>query len=162
MKYFCLFFARGCCPYGWECEYLHALPDASCVLPDNSKDCFARDKFADYRDDMGGVGSFQRINRTLYIGRVKELGSGAETEEMVRRHFREWGEIEFSEYISSILSLISPSTISLLSAVVDSLPASLSLSGWLLPSHTSICHLLSSSLWKPPFPFRFRCSPISD
>jgi hypothetical protein len=98
MKYFCLFFARGCCPYGWECEYLHALPDASCVLPDNSKDCFARDKFADYRDDMGGVGSFQRINRTLYIGRVKELGSGPETEEMVTRHFREWGDIEHSEF----------------------------------------------------------------
>ena len=44
------------------------LPDASTALPDTSKDCFARDKFADYRDDMGGVGSFQRQNRTLYIG----------------------------------------------------------------------------------------------
>lgn len=94
VKYCCLFFARGCCPYGWECEYLHILPDASTALPDTSKDCFARDKFADYRDDMGGVGSFQRQNRTLYIGRIKETGTGPETEEVVRRHFREWGEIE--------------------------------------------------------------------
>ncbi|KAI0787566.1 pre-mRNA-splicing factor CWC2 [Fomes fomentarius] len=94
MKYCCLFFARGCCPYGWECEYLHMLPDASTALPDTSKDCFARDKFADYRDDMGGVGSFQRQNRTLYIGRIKETGTGVETEEVVRRHFKEWGEIE--------------------------------------------------------------------
>ncbi|KAH9928357.1 uncharacterized protein B0H18DRAFT_1084523 [Fomitopsis serialis] len=93
-KYCCLFFARGCCPYGWECEYLHMLPDVSTSLPDTSKDCFARDKFADYRDDMGGVGSFQRQNRTLYIGRIKETGTGVETEEVVRRHFKEWGQIE--------------------------------------------------------------------
>ncbi|KAK7031171.1 Pre-mRNA-splicing factor [Paramarasmius palmivorus] len=94
MRYCCLFFARGCCPYGWECEYLHQLPDPDNALPDSSKDCFARDKFADYRDDMGGVGSFNRQNRTLYVGRIKETGTGLETEEVVRRHFKEWGEIE--------------------------------------------------------------------
>ena len=104
VKYCCLFFARGCCPYGWECEYLHMLPDASTALPDTSKDCFARDKFADYRDDMGGVGSFQRQNRTLYIGRIKETGTGAETEEGVRRHFKEWGEIEKSAFLPLTLS----------------------------------------------------------
>lgn len=98
VKYCCLFFSRGCCPYGWECEYLHTLPDASTNLPDSSKDCFARDKFSDYRDDMGGVGSFARQNRTLYVGRIKETGTGVETEEVVRRHFREWGEIEKSEF----------------------------------------------------------------
>ena len=94
MKYCCLFFARGCCPYGWECEYLHVLPEPGNAKPDSSKDCFARDKFADYRDDMGGVGSFNRQNRTLYIGRIKETGTGPETEEVVIRHFREWGTIE--------------------------------------------------------------------
>ncbi|KAF9484853.1 hypothetical protein BDN70DRAFT_917447 [Pholiota conissans] len=94
MKYICLFFARGCCPYGWECEYRHTLPDSTDSMPDSSKDCFARDKFADYRDDMGGVGSFNRQNRTLYVGRIKETGNGQETEEVVTRHFREWGTIE--------------------------------------------------------------------
>lgn len=94
IRYCCLFFARGCCPYGYECEYLHLLPDPSTALPDTSKDCFARDKFADYRDDMGGVGSFTRHNRTLYIGRIKETGDGKETEEVVVRHFKEWGPIE--------------------------------------------------------------------
>ncbi|KAF7297295.1 Pre-mRNA-splicing factor CWC2 [Mycena indigotica] len=93
MKYTCLYFARGCCPYGWECDYLHALPDPDDQLPDTSKDCFAREKFADYRDDMGGVGSFNRQNRTLYVGRIKETGVGLETEEVVRRHFKEWGQI---------------------------------------------------------------------
>ena len=94
MKYCCLYFARGCCPYGYECNYRHRLPDPTQTLPDTAKDCFARDKFADYRDDMGGVGSFQRENRTLYIGRIKETGPGPDTEEVVRRHFSEWGEID--------------------------------------------------------------------
>ncbi|KAK7682506.1 hypothetical protein QCA50_014306 [Cerrena zonata] len=94
VKYCCLFFARGCCPYGWECEYLHTLPDPFTALPETSKDCFARDKFSDYRDDMGGVGSFARQNRTLYVGRIKETGTGPETEEVVKRHFKEWGDIE--------------------------------------------------------------------
>jgi len=94
MKYYCLFFSRGCCPYGYECEYLHVLPTDATLLPDNSKDCFAREKFSDYRDDMGGVGTFTRQNRTLYVGRIKEVGTGEETEETVRRHFKEWGEIE--------------------------------------------------------------------
>lgn len=96
VKYCCLFYARGCCPYGWECNFLHVLPDPNNALPDSSKDCFARDKFADYRDDMGGVGSFNRQNRTLYVGRIKETGPGPETEEIVNRHFKEWGEIERS------------------------------------------------------------------
>ena len=75
-------------------------------MPDSSKDCFARDKFADYRDDMGGVGSFNRQNRTLYIGRIKETGNGQETEEVVTRHFREWGTIERSEVSSFFFFLI--------------------------------------------------------
>ncbi|KAG8927617.1 Pre-mRNA-splicing factor [Tulasnella sp. 418] len=102
-KYTCLFFARGCCPYGYECNFLHKLPDPTVVLPDASKDCFARDKFSDYRDDMGGVGSFNRQNRTLYVGRIKETGNANETEEVVRRHFRMFGEIEKSEFSIRIL-----------------------------------------------------------
>lgn len=62
-------------------------------LPDSSKDCFAREKFSDYRDDMGGVGSFNRQNRTLYVGRIRETGNAADTEDVVRRHFGEFGKI---------------------------------------------------------------------
>ena len=107
MKYYCLFFSRGCCPYGYECEYLHTLPTNATLLPDNSKDCFAREKFSDYRDDMGGVGTFTRQNRTLYVGRIKEVGTGEETEETVRRHFKEWGEVEKSAF-ESTRSLVPP------------------------------------------------------
>lgn len=63
-KYCCIYFARGACPLGSECSFLHRLPPPTHVLPDAALDCFGRDKFADYRDDMGGVGSFGRVNRT--------------------------------------------------------------------------------------------------
>ncbi|KAF2446167.1 hypothetical protein P171DRAFT_430379 [Karstenula rhodostoma CBS 690.94] len=89
-SYFCLFFARGICPKGVDCEYLHRLPTVTDMFPSNV-DCFGRDKFSDYRDDMGGVGSFQRQNRTLYIGRVHVTD---DIEEIVARHFQEWGQVE--------------------------------------------------------------------
>ena len=89
-SYFCLFFAKGLCPRGQECEYLHRLPG----LFDNfdpNVDCFGRDKHSDYRDDMGGVGSFMRQNRTLYVGRIHVTD---DIEEIVARHFAEWGQVD--------------------------------------------------------------------
>ncbi|KAF3760169.1 hypothetical protein M406DRAFT_358520, partial [Cryphonectria parasitica EP155] len=68
-SYFCLFFARGICPKGQDCEYLHRLPTIHDLFNPNV-DCFGRDKHSDYRDDMGGVGSFLRQNRTIYVGRI--------------------------------------------------------------------------------------------
>ncbi|CAG8449348.1 10377_t:CDS:10 [Ambispora leptoticha] len=88
--YFCLFFARGCCPFGYECNYLHRIPDESDPV-DSTIDAFGRDKFNEYREDMGGVGSFNRENRTLYVGHIYIK---PEMEETVRKHFGEWGEIE--------------------------------------------------------------------
>ncbi|BGP14295.1 hypothetical protein JCM10213_007732 [Rhodosporidiobolus nylandii] len=90
-KYVCLFFARGCCPKGHECTFLHRLPSPSHVLPDAALDVFGREKHAGYRDDMGGVGSFNRQNRTLYVGKVRETRN---TAEVVEAHFEEFGEIE--------------------------------------------------------------------
>ncbi|OAP61319.1 hypothetical protein AYL99_03520 [Fonsecaea erecta] len=89
-SYFCLFFARGLCPKGHECQYLHRLPTIYDVFNPNV-DCFGRDKHSDYRDDMGGVGSFMRQNRTLYVGKIHVTD---DIEEVVARHFQEWGEIE--------------------------------------------------------------------
>ncbi|POV99581.1 hypothetical protein PSHT_13445 [Puccinia striiformis] len=90
--YCCLYFARGCCPYGSECSFLHRLPPPQSTLPDASLDVFGREKHSDYRDDMGGVGSFSRQNRTLYIGRLREINK--KTEDLVETNFQEWGEIE--------------------------------------------------------------------
>lgn len=89
-SYFCLFFAKGLCPRGQECEYLHRLPGLFDTFQPNS-DCFGRDKHSDYRDDMGGVGSFMRQNRTLYVGRIHVTD---DIEEIVARHFAEWGQVD--------------------------------------------------------------------
>lgn len=91
-SYFCLFFARGLCPRGADCEYLHRLPTVTDLFNPNV-DCFGRDKHSDYRDDMGGVGSFMRQNHTLYVGRIHVSD---DIEEIVARHFAEWGQIERS------------------------------------------------------------------
>jgi len=96
-SYFCLFFARGICPKGVDCEYLHRLPTVTDIFPSNI-DCFGRDKFSDYRDDMGGVGSFTRQNRTLYIGRVHVTD---DIEEIVARHFQEWGQVERTRVLTA-------------------------------------------------------------
>lgn len=74
--------------------YLHRLPGTHNILAPNV-DVFGRDKFSGYRDDMGGVGSFMRQNRTIYIGRIHVTD---DIEEIVARHFAEWGKIERSKY----------------------------------------------------------------
>ena len=79
----------SCCPHGCtrpqfspkldradrthssECNHLHRLP-AAAGISEQGRDIFGRDKHGDYRDDMGGVGSLQRVNRTLYVGRIIE------------------------------------------------------------------------------------------
>ncbi|PYI09973.1 hypothetical protein BO78DRAFT_394485 [Aspergillus sclerotiicarbonarius CBS 121057] len=96
-SYFCLFFARGVCPRGSECEYLHRLPTLHDLFNPNV-DCFGRDKFSDYRDDMGGVGSFTRQNRTLYVGRIHVTDN---IEEVVSRNFAEWGQIDRIRVLTS-------------------------------------------------------------
>lgn len=105
----CLFFARGCCPRGAECSFLHRLPRVH-EIEEQGVDVFGREKHGSFRDDMGGVGSMLRVNRTLYVGRIHEDDalrySGkrpAETAEeqrnspldrALRRHFGEWGELD--------------------------------------------------------------------
>ncbi|RGP68616.1 pre-mrna-splicing factor cwc2 [Fusarium longipes] len=89
-SFFCLRFARGICPKGQDCDFLHRLPGTYDHFNPNV-DCFGRDKFSDYRDDMGGVGSFMRQNRTVYVGRIHVTD---DIEEIVARHFAEWGPVE--------------------------------------------------------------------
>jgi hypothetical protein len=85
------------CPKGYECEYLHRLPTLHDLFNPNV-DCFGRDKFSDYRDDMGGVGSFMRQNRTLYVGRIHVTD---DIEEVVARHFAEWGQVDRIRVLTS-------------------------------------------------------------
>lgn len=89
-SYFCLYFARGICTNGSDCEFLHRLPTLFDIFRPNV-DLFGREKHGEYRDDMGGVGSFMRQNRTIYCGRIHVTD---DIEEIVARHFAEWGQVE--------------------------------------------------------------------
>ncbi|XP_028417917.1 pre-mRNA-splicing factor cwf2-like [Dendronephthya gigantea] len=90
--YFCIYFARGCCQHGSECGYYHLVPsDKDAKRIDMVHDIFGREKHKLHSDNMGGVGSFEKDCRTLYVGR---LGSHRELESLLWKEFGEWGEIE--------------------------------------------------------------------
>lgn len=76
---------------------MHRLPGLFDTFNPNV-DCFGRDKHSDYRDDMGGVGSFMRQNRTLYVGRIHVTD---DIEEVVARHFAEWGQIDRTRVLTA-------------------------------------------------------------
>lgn len=95
----CLYFARGCCYMGPNCRYYHRVPTAE----DNERlddlhDIFGRERFAQHRDDMSGVGSFTDDCRTLFVGdlKVHRVHPNAEekTEQLIRQQFGLWGPIE--------------------------------------------------------------------
>ncbi|EAL65208.1 pre-mRNA-splicing factor cwc2 [Dictyostelium discoideum AX4] len=98
---FCCYFARGKCINGADCTSLHRIP-----TPEDDKrlrlthDIFGRERHKTDRDDMNGVGSFSRDNRTLYIGGIKTNVSGS-LEDMVRKNFEEWGRIEYVRVITN-------------------------------------------------------------
>ena len=104
--YFCLFFARGNCAAGEKCKYIHRIPlQKDGVRIDNMHDCFGRDRHANQRDDMNGVGSFANDCRTLYVGglkttKYKNKNEGTKAiKAIVERHFSKWGEIENTNVI---------------------------------------------------------------
>ncbi|KAI8393468.1 uncharacterized protein BYT42DRAFT_551138 [Radiomyces spectabilis] len=88
--YFCLYFAKGMCSQGAQCSMWHRIPNENDEVQ-TTIDCFGRDKFTEFREDMGGVGGFNTSNRTLYVGRIAVSDS---MEEVVRRHFSPFGNIE--------------------------------------------------------------------
>lgn len=98
--FFCLFFARGSCDLGADCRFLHRLPtERDALRIPMTRDCFGREKHATDREDMGGVGSFQREGKTLYVGGLKNVPN-KDMEEVVTRHFKEWGQIEYVRVIT--------------------------------------------------------------
>ncbi|PRP78101.1 pre-mRNA-splicing factor cwc2 [Planoprotostelium fungivorum] len=97
--YLCIYFARGHCTEGPECQYYHRIPlEEDEIRLDMLHDVFGRDRHRSYRDDMGGVGSFNKNNTTLYISGLKREGT---TEELVMKHFSEFGKVEYVRVIWS-------------------------------------------------------------
>lgn len=95
--YFCLFFAKGMCSKGKKCEYLHRIPRDDDVFP-LTVDCFGREKFSENRDDMGGIGSFNTVNKTLYIGGV--LTDRKDVQDRINGEFKPLGKISKINVIS--------------------------------------------------------------
>lgn len=90
-QFFCLYFAKGMCVKGKNCQYLHRIPNDFDIFP-ITKDCFGREKFNDYRDDMTGVGSFNHVNTTLFIGNINKINS--KTQNLINEIFKEFGKIK--------------------------------------------------------------------
>jgi hypothetical protein len=96
-SFICLHFARGECARGADCTYLHRVPSADDERQRPvTEDIFGRDRHATERQDMGGVGSFNRDNRTLYVAgfqRTAALQTDAQLEAALRAEFAEWGAV---------------------------------------------------------------------
>jgi len=101
--YFCLYFAKGCCSEGVNCRYYHRVPTKEDVEKiENLRDVFGRSRFATHRNDMGGVGTFTRDCRTLYVSDLKMVDSANPIKDMIRiiyDNFSPWGEVEDINYI---------------------------------------------------------------
>lgn len=108
--YFCLYFSKGMCCLGSKCHYLHHIPEAEdharLSLHSNALDCFGREKHADYREDMGGIGSFKKPNRILYIGGItgslnNKTLSPSQVENRIKYTFSRLGELESVRYVEN-------------------------------------------------------------
>ena len=60
----------------------------------NTEDVFGRERFADEREDMRGVGSFMKENKTLYVGGLAYSGGVDIVRDLLRKNFTEWGALE--------------------------------------------------------------------
>lgn len=98
VAYCCLYFARGLCHHGSDCNYLHRVPaerDEARHGGDYGHDIFGRERAPESRDGRKrGVGSYERECRTLYVGYggAGTLPPGV-LRELLRADFEEWGPI---------------------------------------------------------------------
>lgn len=95
--FICIYFARGICHHGSDCNFRHRVPDASFELHHRTQpqyDIFGRDRDAELVGTKG-AGCLSRDCTTLYIylGALASLPK-EQVEEMLQEDFGEWGEIE--------------------------------------------------------------------
>ena len=96
---FCIWFAKGCCTRGSACKYKHHVP-ARIDDEENDQmvDIFGRERHAAHKDDMGGVGSFTKECKTLYISEINLDRSQPDCvqklEAQLWKLFHAWGPIE--------------------------------------------------------------------
>eukprot|EP01125_Pyxidicula_operculata_P020679 TRINITY_DN768_c1_g1_i1.p1 TRINITY_DN768_c1_g1~~TRINITY_DN768_c1_g1_i1.p1 ORF type:complete len:510 (+),score=161.00 TRINITY_DN768_c1_g1_i1:33-1532(+) len=89
--YVCLYFARGKCVHGSTCKFKHRIPNRDDEdRIDVFHDVFGRERHRTEREDMGGIGSFNRDNRTLYVGGIRMVNN---IDDIVKKHFGKFGKI---------------------------------------------------------------------
>lgn len=96
---FCIWFAKGCCNRGSSCKFKHHVPNRSDDAEnDQMVDIFGRERHAAHKDDMGGVGSFTKECRALYISEIQLDRSQPDCvhklEAQIWKLFHPWGPIE--------------------------------------------------------------------
>lgn len=102
--YCCLYFARGICHHGRDCNYLHRVPteaDEQRHRTEPQYDIFGRDRIAEERGTKG-VGSYSRQCTTLYIYLGGAAALPVETlREKLSSNFKEWGPVEDVKVVPS-------------------------------------------------------------
>ena len=96
---FCLWFAKGACSRASSCRYKHHVPSREeDVKADQMVDIFGRERHADHKDDMGGVGSFMKECRALYVSEIQldrtQQDCVQRLEAQLWKLFHPWGPIE--------------------------------------------------------------------
>lgn len=71
---------------------------------DLAHDVFGRERHRLHKDDMGGVGTFDKECRTLYVG---GLAHRTKLEKLLWIEFGEWGEIEVHGIFNFVCKAIS-------------------------------------------------------
>jgi len=103
-SYCCVYFARGACSEGSKCRYYHRVPQPEDLLnEENAKDVFGRTRHATLKEDLSGIGSFNRNCRAISVCDMKvpdtAAGSIRDTVKMLYDEFSKWGEIEDIKFI---------------------------------------------------------------
>ena len=85
------------------CRYYHHIPSlAECEKVDQSQDVFGRTRYARFRDDMMGLGSFMKETKTLCVSDfLLPLGENvtAVLYEVLWRFFSAFGTVEVNNLI---------------------------------------------------------------
>ena len=91
----CVHFVRGACVNGKDCTYRHCAPtEQDETNTDAPHDVFGRNRHGTFRDDMGGVGSWHKECKTIYIGQICATPPEPQMTETLARHFGEFGVLE--------------------------------------------------------------------
>ena len=96
---YCMWFAKGSCSRGSNCRYKHRVPTREDdAKADQMVDVFGRERHSDHKNDMGGVGSFMKECRALYVSEIQLDRSQPDNvqrlEAQLWKLFHPWGPIE--------------------------------------------------------------------